>query len=158
MHAFLKTVQAISDRMKDIGAACLIGMTVLTCADVVGRYFKHPIFGSVELVSYMAVLAVTMSLPYTHATNGHIGVEILVRKFSLKAQRIVDIATHIASLAFFGVVSWRMFLYAASMRASGEVSMNLQLPEYLVIFVVALSFVAFSLIILKDILELLTAK
>jgi hypothetical protein len=39
------------------------------------------------------------------------------------------------------------------MMASGEVSMNLELPEYLAIFVVASCFVAFSLMIIKGLVE-----
>lgn len=137
--------------MKLIAAACLVGMMLLTCTDVVGRFFKHPVFGSVELVTFLAVLAVALSLPFAHEAKGHIGVELFVRKFSLRTQETIDLITGITSLLFFGLVSWRMFDYAMKICASGEVSMNLQLPEYVLIFIVAACFFVLSMMIIKGI-------
>ena len=143
----------ILDKMKIIGAACLVGMTFLTCADVVGRAFGHPIFGSVEIVGFMATLAVVMAMPYTHQVQGHIGVEILVRLFSKRTQTIIDICTGIVSLILFAIITWRMTVYAYTMQESGEVSMNLELPEHFIIYVTAICLLVFTLIILKDIIE-----
>jgi len=146
-------IQWILDKMKIIGAACLVGMMLLTCADVVGRSFGYPIFGSVEIVGFMATLAVVMAMPYTHQVQGHIGVEILVRLFSEKTQIIIDICTGVVSLVLFAVVTWRMTVYANTMKASGEVSMNLELPEHVVIYLTAFCLLVFTLIILRDIIN-----
>jgi TRAP-type C4-dicarboxylate transport system permease small subunit len=153
MEFFWEIIQWILDKLKIIGAACLAGMMLLTCADVVGRAFGHPIFGSVEIVGFMATLAVVMAMPYTHQVQGHIGVEIVVRLFSEKTQTIIDTCTGIISLILFAVVTWRMTVYANTMKASGEVSMNLELPEHLVIFVTAFCLLIFTLIILRDIIN-----
>ena len=151
MNFFWNIIQWILDKLKIIGAACLAGMMLLTCVDVVGRAFGHPIFGSVEIVGFMATLAVVMAMPYTHQVQGHIGVEILVRLLSEKTQTMIDIGTGIISLILFAVVTWRMTVYANTMKASGEVSMNLELPEHLVIYVTAFCLLIFTLIILRDI-------
>ncbi|MEE4261182.1 MAG: TRAP transporter small permease [Desulfobacteraceae bacterium] len=153
MNFFWKIVQWILDKMKIIGAACLVGMMMLTCVDVVGRAFGHPVFGSVEIVGFMAILSVVMAMPYTHQVQGHIGVEIIVRLFSEKTQTIIDIWTGITSLILFAIVTWRMTVYANTMKASGEVSMNLELPEYGIIYMTAFCLLIFTLIILKDILN-----
>ena len=153
MANFWKIVQWILDIMKIIGAACLVGMMLLTCVDVVGRAFGHPIFGSVEIVGYFAILSVVMAMPYTHQVRGHIGVEILVRLFSERTQTIIDICTSIISLILFAIVTWRMTVYANTMKQSGEVSMNLELPEHLVIYVTAFCLLTFTLVILMDILN-----
>lgn len=153
MNSFWKIVQWVLDKMKIIGAGCLVGMMLLTCVDVVGRAFGHPIFGSVEIVGFMATLAVVMAMPYTHQVQGHIGVEIIVRLFSEKTQIIIDICTGIISLILFAVVTWRMAVYANTMKASGEVSMNLELPEHLVIYVTAFCLLTFTLVILRDIFD-----
>jgi TRAP-type C4-dicarboxylate transport system permease small subunit len=139
--------------MRGLGAACLVGMTFLTCADVVGRFLRHPIFGSVEIVGFMATLAVALALPYTHHVKGHIGVEILVRRYSKRTQHVIDLVTGILSLVLFSIVTWRMAVYAHEMQLSGEVSMNLELPEYLVIYTVSFCFMVFALIIVHDIVH-----
>ena len=153
MSFFWKIILWILDKMKIIGAACLVGMMLLTCVDVVGRAFGHPIFGSVEIVGFLATLAVVMAMPYTHQVQGHIGVEIIVRLFSEKTQTIIDICTGIVSLILFAVVTWRMTVYANTMKASGEVSMNLELPEHFVIYVTAICLLIFTLIILQDLIN-----
>ena len=150
MEKFWKIIQWLRDKMKIVGAGCLIGMTLLTCVDVVGRAFGHPVFGSVELVGFMATLAVVMALPYTHQVQGHIGVELVVRLLSEKTQTIIDICTGILSLGLFAVVTWRMLVYARTMQDSGEVSMNLELPEHLIIYVTAFCLLVFTLNILED--------
>lgn len=153
MQPFWKIVQSVSDKMKAAGAACLVGMALLTCVDIVGRFFRHPVFGSVELVTLLGVFAVIFSLPFTHETKGHFGVELFVAKLPRKKRAVVDICTAVISLSFFGLVTWRLFDYGAKMKASGEVSMNLELPEYLTIFVAAVCFVMFSVMIIKGLVE-----
>jgi TRAP-type C4-dicarboxylate transport system permease small subunit len=76
-----------------------------------------------------------------------------VRLLSEKTQTIIDICTGILSLVLFAVVSWRMAVYARTMLESGEVSMNLELPEHVIIYLTAFCLVVFTLIILKDIIN-----
>ena len=150
MDTLWRIVEWLLVKMKMVGAVCLVGMTFLTCADVVGRAFGYPIFGSVEIVGFMATLAVVMALPYTHQVNGHIGVELVVRLLSEKTQTIIDIGTGILSLILFALVTWRMAIYAHTMHKSGEVSMNLELPEHLIIYVTAFCLLVFTLNILQS--------
>ena len=141
------------DNLKRIGALCLVGMTLLTCVDVVGRYFRHPIFGSVELVGFMATLAVAMALPYTERLNGHVGVEILVRLLPKRKQAVLDLITGTLSFVLFSIVTWRMFLYAKTIQRSGEVSISLQLPEYIIIYCCSFCFLILTLVILLGIFD-----
>ena len=153
MNPFWRILQWILVKMKIVGAACLVGMTFLTCADVVGRALGYPIFGSVEIVGFMATLAVVMALPYTHQVNGHIGVELFVRLLSEKTQTIIDISTGVLSLALFTLVTWRMLAYARTMQESGEVSMNLELPEHVIVYVTTFCLLVFTLNILHSIIN-----
>jgi len=143
----------MSDKLKAVGAVFLFGMAVLTCLDVIGRLFKHPIFGSVELVSFMGVIAIACSLPFTHMEGGHIGVELVVRKFSKKIRDIIKLCTEVLSLILFSLVTWKMFEYCIKVKNSGELSMNLQLPEYGVIFLLGCGFVILIITILYSILK-----
>ena len=153
MNPLWRIIEWFLVKMKIVGAACLVGMTFLTCADVVGRFFGHPIFGSVEIVGFMATLAVVMALPYTHQVNGHIGVEIVVRLLSEKVQTIIEIGTGILSLLLFITVTWRMAVYARTMQESGEVSMNLELPEHLIVYITAFCLLVFTLSILRSVIR-----
>lgn len=153
MNPLWRFIEWLLVKMKIIGAACLVGMTFLTCADVVGRAFGYPIFGSVEIVGFMATLAVVMALPYTHQVNGHIGVEIVVRLLSKRTQIMIEIATGLISLLLFVIVTWRMTVYARTMQESGEVSMNLELPEHLIVYITAFCLLVFTLNILQSVIQ-----
>ncbi|MCP4690311.1 MAG: TRAP transporter small permease [Desulfobacterales bacterium] len=151
MSIIWKITDWLLERLKNIGAICLVGMMALTCVDVVGRYLGHPIFGSVELVGYMAIIAVGAALPYTHQAKAHIGVEILTRLLSERVQTIIDICTGVASLVLFIIITWRMMVYAETMQNSGEVSMNLEFPEYIIIYIISVCFLVSCLSIFRDI-------
>ncbi|MEA2039035.1 MAG: TRAP transporter small permease [Thermodesulfobacteriota bacterium] len=148
----MKFIDWISDHLKKGGSICLAVMMFITCADVVGRAFGHPFFGSVEVVTIMATLALAMSLPFTHDSKGHVGVEILVRLFSIKTQTIIELCTEILSFCLFGLLTWRMTLYANTLRRSGEVTMNLKLPEYAVVYAMSFCLIILTIIILKGII------
>ncbi|MCP3875383.1 MAG: TRAP transporter small permease, partial [Desulfobacteraceae bacterium] len=131
----------------------LTGMMLLTVVDVIGRFFKHPIFGSVELVGFFATIVVAAALPYTYKVEGHVGVEILVRLLSKKTQIIIDIFTRTLSLVLFCLITWQMFLYAKDIHHTGEVSMNLEFPIYYIVYLLAFGLLAFSITILETIFK-----
>ncbi|WP_222424149.1 TRAP transporter small permease [Desulfamplus magnetovallimortis] len=147
----------MQDKMKMLAAICLMGMCLMTCADVFLRAtFNHPIFGTEEIVSICAILAIAFSLPYSHKKDVHIGVEILVRLLSKRAQSIIKVVTQTFSFIIMVIITWRMFLYAGTMANSGELSMNLQLPMYYFVYILFVCFLVFSVMILKDIIQFFT--
>ena len=148
----MKALEWISDFLKKVGGACLVGMMSLTCADVIGRIFGHPILGSVELVTVMATMAIATGLAFTHETKGHVGVEILVRLFSQRVQTIIELCTSTLSFLLFAIVTWRMFLYAHDLHRTGEETVNLKLPEYVFVYALSICLIIFTLTIFRDIL------
>lgn len=144
--------------MRGAGAFCLASMMVLTCADIIGRVFDHPIFGSEEIVSFLFTLTIGLALPYSHKEKIHVGVEILFRLCSAPVRVILTLITTTASLILMAIITIMMFDYFLTTRASGEVSMNLELPEYYVILGLAICFFIMSVFILRDILILSRIK
>ncbi|NOX35439.1 MAG: TRAP transporter small permease [Deltaproteobacteria bacterium] len=153
MSIFSKGLDKFSGLLKVIGGVALTGMMLLTVVDVIGRFFKHPIFGSVELVGFLATIVVAAALPYTYKVDGHVGVEILVRLLSEKTQLIIDIFTRTLSFALFSIVTWQMFLYARDIHKTGEVSMNLEFPIYYIIYLLSFGLFIFSITILESIFK-----
>ncbi|WP_167527701.1 TRAP transporter small permease [Desulfosarcina alkanivorans] len=135
------------------GAVCLVAMTIMTCADVVGRYLGHPILGSVEIAGFMATMAAALALPYTHRMRGHIGVEVVVRLLSQRTQAAIGLCTNTLAFLMFAVISWRMANYAETMRRSGEVSISLEFPEHTIIYITAFCFLILTLNLLEDVLK-----
>jgi TRAP-type C4-dicarboxylate transport system permease small subunit len=158
MHVLSQVLNKLSDLLKLIGAVALTAMMMLTVVDVIGRFFKSPIFGSVELVGFLATIVVAAALPYTYKMDGHVGVEILVRLLPDKTQIWIDIFTRILSLVLFVLITWQMFLYAEDIQHTGEVSMNLQFPIYYIVYLLSFALLIFTVtiveMIFQDILKL----
>lgn len=153
MSMIFKALDKFSNLLKFIGAAALTGMMLLTVVDVVGRFFKYPIFGSVELVGFMATVVIATALPYTYKMDGHVGVEILVRLLSKKTQLLMDLFTRFISLILFCLVTWQMFLYAKDIHEVGEVSMNLEFPIHYIVYLLAFGLLVFSVTIVETLFK-----
>lgn len=153
MESFDKLIVFLSDKLKVLGAIFLFGMAVLTCVDVVGRLAGYPIFGAVELVSFMGACAVALALPITQVRKGHVGVELFTSRLPTRLRLLLYLLTETLSLALFAVVTWRMFLFGQRLRASGEVSMNLHLPEYVIVYTLACCCAVLCLVFISSIFK-----
>jgi len=153
MTLFSKTLDKCSDIFKVIGGVAITAMMALTVFDVVGRFFKYPIFGSIEIIGFLAAITVAAALPYTHKMEGHVGVELLVRLLPRKIQIGIKIITQTLTLFLFSLISWQMFLYAKELDKTGEVSMNLQFPIHYLVYLIACGLVVFSVTIIETIIE-----
>jgi len=142
----------IGNLMRIAGCLCLLGMALLTVADITGRLNRSPIFGSEEIVTFLAVLALGLSLPYAHAHRSHIGVEVFVQLMSTPVRRGLKLFRETLSILFFAMVTVMMGAYARDKQLSGEVSMNLGLPEYCFVYVLAACFAVATLTMLVDLL------
>ncbi|MBG0789514.1 MAG: TRAP transporter small permease [Desulfovibrionaceae bacterium] len=140
--------------MRFIAAVCLAGMAAMTGMDVFLRgAFNTPIFGCEEIVTILGVVAVGFALPYAHRQKSHIGVEILVRRLPARIRRRLKLVTDSATLVLLAIVTWRMYAYAGTLAESGEVSMNLELPEYMVVYVLSFGFLVYAVCLLADIVK-----
>jgi TRAP-type C4-dicarboxylate transport system permease small subunit len=153
MHVLSQVLNKLSDILKIIGAVALTVMMMLTVVDVIGRFFKSPIFGSVELVGFLATIVVAAALPYTYKMDGHVGVEILVRLLPDKPQIWIDIVTRTLTLVLFILITWQMFLYADDIQHTGEVSMNLQFPIYYIVYLLSFALLIFTVTIVEMIFQ-----
>jgi TRAP-type C4-dicarboxylate transport system permease small subunit len=153
MSFFSSTFQWISEKLMLLGSFLLLAMVLLTCIDVFGRMFGHPVFGAYELMSFMAALVAAAALPDTHSKKRHIGVEIVTDKFTKKTRLIFELIADFVACSIFAIVTWRMFTLAKNVHDSGEKSMNLGAPEYLVMVAVGGGFFLFAFAIIKTFTE-----
>lgn len=151
MEAVNRLIYKLVDWVKHLGGVALVGMMTITTLDVITRYFGHPIFGAVELVSFMATILLACAMPMTHVENGHVGVDLVVRLLSERSQALIDTITGFLSLILFALICWQCVLYGQSMEKTGEVSMSLEFPSYIFVYVVAIAFGVLSLAVIPKI-------
>lgn len=127
-------VNVTSHIMNWVSAASVAIMMLLTCSDVILRFFRHPIPGTYEVVGFLGAVVISFSLAKTSLERGHIAVDFLVSKFSAGIQTAVDIVNSLICTVLFGLITWQSVKYALSSMNNGEVSMTLQMPVYPFIF------------------------
>ena len=67
-----KQIDNLSAAFNWVAGVSILVMMLLTCADVVLRFFRHPIPGTYEIVGLMGTVGVAFALAYTTAQQGHI--------------------------------------------------------------------------------------
>lgn len=153
MHPFWNFLDKTQRFMKGVASFCLMGMALMTCADVILRAtINKPIFGSEEIVAIFAVLAIGFALPYAHKKDSHVGVEIVVRLLSKKSQERIRLVTNTLSMCLFLLLSWQMYRYARVMQGSGELSMNLELPMYCFVYALSFCLLVVSIYLLQEVI------
>jgi TRAP-type C4-dicarboxylate transport system permease small subunit len=158
MSVFGKSVQKLSYGLNLLAGCLLVGMTALTCADVILRIFRRPILGSYEIVEFMAATAAGFALAYTTLKRGHVAVSILVALFSKRIQTLIYLIVQLVGIGLFVLLSWECFRYGNDLRSANEVSLTLELPFYPVLYGLAFSAFAVCLVQGVDFWHVLTGK
>lgn len=153
MRTFERSANGLARIMYYVAGVAIVSMMLLTCADVLLRFgvtLYHayrwefledikPIPGTYELVCFLGAVAVSFAMAHTSVEKGHVAVSLLVRLLPERIQAIIESVTCFLSLILFSMISWQSVLYGNDLRATGEVSLTLQLPFYPFVYGVAFS-------------------
>lgn len=128
---------SLTQMFNRMASAAVVIMMLLTCADVILRFFRCPIPGTYEMVGLLGSVFVSFSLAQTSLDKGHIAVDFFFQKMSPPIQRAIEVVNGLISLVLFSGIAWYSFLYGMDLKTTGEVSMTLQIPIYPFVFGIA---------------------
>ncbi len=148
-----RSILSITQKFNGVAAAAVVIMMVLTCADVILRFFRHPIPGTYEMVGLLGAIVVSFSLAHTSVMRGHISVEFIVQKLPKTAQIVIDGINSLLGTALFGLITWQSMLYASNLMHTGEVSLTLQMPIYPFVYGIAIGSGMLCVVLLTDFLQ-----
>jgi TRAP-type C4-dicarboxylate transport system permease small subunit len=141
----------VAPALGGIAAVLLFAMMVLTCADVIGRYFfNQPIFGAFELTEMMLAALIFAGLPLVTLRNEHVTVDVfdaLTPDWLFRLQHILACAVGFVAT---GYLAWRLWLRALTMDASGQTTGQLKFKLAYLTYTMSLlmAFTALALIVL----------
>ena len=158
MEGFGGRMREISRFLNIIAGVALTFMMTITVADVVLRFFRRPIVGTYELVALSGAIVVGFSIPFTSWQRGHIYVDFLIAKLSVRARNIFHTVTRCLGIGLFFLIGWNLMVVGADLHRSGEVSLTLQLPFYPVAWGVGICCLAQCLVLLCDIFKVWGGK
>jgi TRAP-type C4-dicarboxylate transport system permease small subunit len=146
----LDNLIAKSCRLMDkVAGLCVAGTVFLVVINVLMRtIFNRPFLGTYEYVGFATALIVGFSLAYCAIMESHITVDLLTNQLPNGVRDVVISLAEIISFVFVALVTWQLVKYAGNIQSTGEVSPTTEVPLYPFIYLVALGFLALSLVAL----------
>ena len=154
---FKNIVYGLSRSINGVGVILLLAIMFLLVAEVIlRRFFNRPFTGTFELVQFMLVTIVYLGTAYTATKKGHIAVDMVVSKLSLKAQTVIDTVTLFMSFGLIALMTWRNIFRARDLWLQNESSFLLSVPFFPFYYLVAFGCGVLSLVLLVQFLESLS--
>ncbi len=152
-----KTLDVILARAAGVihgfGSGVLAVLMVFTFVDVALRYFfDSPIKGDNDLSAYMMVLVIPAGLAFTALKKKHIRVDVFTQLLPKRVQLWLTTFAHLATLGLVFFMVWQTAMYASSLRASGQTSTALPIPDFPFVIVCAIYLVVFALVVLRELI------
>lgn len=136
-----------------LSAAAVVCMMAFVCADVVLRYFGHPILGSNDIVSLLMVVLVALAMGHTHLLKRNTTITLVTDRFPSRMRAALAILTNCAALILFILVVWQSCALADRMGQSGEGSMTLGIPLHPWVYCMAVGCVLICSAIVVDLVQ-----
>jgi len=134
-----------------IGLGILLVMMFLTIVDVTGRkFFAAPITGSYELTEFLLALLIFTAIGYTQIQKGHIATDVLVSRFSPRAQAYIESVVYLVSLGLASLMTWQLAAQAKRLWLGENVTGVLHLPVHPFLIAAALGSLLFCFALLVD--------
>lgn len=144
----------MSRGINSIGVVLLMGMMLLIVVDVfLRRVFNHPIMGTFEVVQFILLILVYLGLAFAAAQKAHIGIDLVVARFSERTRAFIDSFTLLLGFGFFALVTWRNILKAGEMLLENETSFLLSIPTFPFYCILAFGCAVLCLVLLVQLIE-----
>ncbi len=121
-----------------LASVALVGIVLLTCVDVVGRYLlNRPLTGAFELSEMAMGALVFASLPLVTLRRQQVTVDLLDWLVPAGWRTAQEAAANLVAALCVGVVAWRLWVKAAEMLGNGETTAVLKIPMYPLVYAMA---------------------
>jgi TRAP-type C4-dicarboxylate transport system permease small subunit len=141
-----------------LGGAALLIMMGISCANMFLRPFGVPLKGAYELAGFLGALTIALPLGYAQITRSHIAVDILATQLSKRTQRFMNAISSFASMIFFALVAWQVFVFATTIWKRGETSETLRIIYHPFVYAVAICCGLLAFVLFIDFLKSLTPE
>ncbi|MFO8032698.1 MAG: TRAP transporter small permease subunit [Desulfohalobiaceae bacterium] len=135
-----------------LAGVVLMGLMLLACANMLLRFFGHPLQGTFEILGLGGAFVAASALGSTQLNKGHIQVDILPALPGV-AGKAVQLLGRLACVLFFALLSWQLLKLGGQLAVSGELSETLRLAYYPVVLAVGLGFVLLVLVLLLQLVQ-----
>ena len=112
------------------GAVCLLGVALLTMADVLLRWgFNAPIRGVNDVSALLTAVVVAACFPILMMRRGNVTIRMLGQALGSRTARLFDLFGALVSALFFALMTWQYTRFSAEMASANESSPILRWPS-----------------------------
>lgn len=124
-----------------IAAIGISGGVALAFANVVARYvFDSSLTWASELTIYLFLWSTFFGAAYCFKQDAHISVTLMLEKLNPTTAKIFLLASHIVTFTFLLAVSYYGYEYVKFVHELEEVSVDLEMPMWIVYLVIPIAF------------------
>jgi len=136
-------VKWLAFSLESIAAAVLFALVMLTCSDVVGRYFfGNAINGSTEMTEIALAIIVFAEMPVITWRGGHVVVDLLDRYMNYWLVKTLSLLSVILVAGAFYALAGRLWYLAERSLGRGVVTEYLEIPTgYIVQYISVMSYI-----------------
>ena len=140
-------VSQLSEKIGLVAVVFLVFMMMLTVTDVFLRYvFNRPIAATMDYTEYMMLVVVLFALSWCALQGSHVKVDLIVSRFSFKAQGIFNVLNYLLVIAVSALLSVQAFRGSFLVRRVGDASEVTGIPDYPFYFIVTAGFILMCLV------------
>ncbi len=142
-----RVVFPVSRVVGAIGMLMIVVITLITIADIfMRRILNSPMRGSHELTELFFAVVTFLTLAYCAIKDGHIEVDMLVKKFPKTLRSTISVIILLATTGTLGVVSWQLVKYAMNLQKMRQETVSLGIAVYPFAYLAALGAILISLV------------
>lgn len=147
-----RSIVRLSSAMAAVAGVALLSMLGLTVTNMILRVVSTPFFGTVDLVSLLAVAVNGLALAEAQRHKTHVAIEIVTTRLPMHVQLAIGAITTVLSMAIFGIASWRLFLYAQNLANVNARTDSMGISYWPLAMLLAVGVFGLVLVLLRDLL------
>lgn len=143
----------LSHFFNGIAGFTFVAVMVLITCNTVTRLFGYPLKGTVEIVGFLSAIAIGLSLAHCAAQGGHIAITLFVDRMPAGLRKYINLIVDTVVFLFLGFIVIRLWIYAISMRTTGQIALTTGIPFYPFVIIIDFGFLIYALVILGRIVD-----
>ena len=136
-----------------VGATLVFLTMFITTVDVVGRFFRIPFTGTMEISELTLAVMIFLGWAFTQAEKGHIAIDIFFNVLPKRLRDILDVINPLFGIALLSFVAWQGVKYAMDTKVSQITTDNLGIPIWPFQFMIVIGGITFCLQLAFDLID-----
>ncbi|HPV49632.1 MAG TPA: TRAP transporter small permease [Smithellaceae bacterium] len=150
MKRVFSCIHKTATGLNGVAAGIIFILMILTAANVLLRKLTGiSITGMTEISELMMIILVFFALAQAEIMDRHVSVSLLTDRLTSGARKYLAVITSLANALFYALITAAAIVYGSSLRLSGDVSMDLQIPKYPFAYIIAFGAAVLSFVFFK---------